>query len=109
MTFRTTFRMTFYSFSLGALLTFLPGAAVAQSVDFVEPKQGDTVPSTFTVRFAVEGMAVAPTGDMTAGTGHHHLLIDTDLPPMTEPIEVPLASTPAQNPGPPASSLVMIP
>ena len=77
MTFRTTFRMTFYSFSLGALLTFLPGAAVAQSVDFVEPKQGDTVPSTFTVRFAVEGMAVAPAGDMTAGTGHHHLLIDT--------------------------------
>ena len=61
-----------------ALALILPASAVlAQSVDFIEPKHGDTVSSTFTVRFAVDGMSVAPAGDMTAGTGHHHLLINT--------------------------------
>lgn len=50
----------------------------AQSVDFVTPAHGDTVPQTFKVRFAVNGMQVAPAGDMTADTGHHHLLINTD-------------------------------
>ena len=50
----------------------------AQSVDFVTPANGDTVPQTFKVKFAVSGMQVAPAGDMTADTGHHHLLINTD-------------------------------
>ena len=63
--------------SLALALVFSAGATLAQSVDFVEPKNGDSVPSTFTVRFAVEGMSVAPAGDATPGTGHHHLLIDT--------------------------------
>ena len=63
--------------SLSLALLFSAGATMAQSVDFVEPKNGDTVASTFTVRFAVEGMSVAPAGDATPGTGHHHLLIDT--------------------------------
>ena len=63
--------------SLALALLFSAGATMAQSVDFVEPKNGDTVASTFTVRFAVEGMSVAPAGDATPGTGHHHLLIDT--------------------------------
>lgn len=63
--------------SLALALLFPIGAALAQSVDFIEPKNGDNVPSTFTVRFAVEGMSVAPAGEVTPGTGHHHLLIDT--------------------------------
>lgn len=45
-------------------------------VDFIQPKNGDTVPQTFVVKFAVKGMKVAPAGEMTADTGHHHLLID---------------------------------
>ncbi len=53
-------------------------AAQAQSVDFIEPRDGATVPSTFKIQFALEGMKVAPAGDMSEGTGHHHLLIDTD-------------------------------
>lgn len=64
------------SLILGAAMMCSVSAAFAQYVDFVEPKNGDTVPSTFTVRFAVDGMSVAPAGDMTAGTGHHHLLIN---------------------------------
>ena len=46
-------------------------------VDFIQPKNGDTVAQTFAVKFAVKGMKIAPAGDMSADTGHHHLLIDT--------------------------------
>lgn len=60
----------------GALICLLVGTVQAQSVDFIEPKEGDTVPTTFTVKFKVTGMRIAPAGDMTEGTGHHHLLID---------------------------------
>lgn len=68
--------MTLRSLILGTAMMLSAGAAFAQYVDFVEPKNGATVPSTFTVRFAVDGMTVAPAGDMTVGTGHHHLLIN---------------------------------
>jgi len=69
--------MKFHSIIMAAALMFSASGAFAHYVDFVEPKNGDTVPQTFTVRFAVDGMAVVPAGDMTPGTGHHHLLIDT--------------------------------
>jgi hypothetical protein len=51
-------------------------AFAQQSVSFVEPKDGATVTSPFKVKFAVQGMDVKPAGDMTANTGHHHLLIN---------------------------------
>lgn len=57
------------------------GGASAQSVSFVEPQDGATVPSTFHVKFGLDGMKVAPAGDMTEGSGHHHLLIDADAIP----------------------------
>ena len=47
-----------------------------QSVSFVEPANGATVSSPFKVKFAVSGMEIKPAGDMTANTGHHHLLIN---------------------------------
>src|SRR6185369_15816358 len=59
----------------------LCGAAVgaaAQSVSFIEPKDGATVSSPFKVKFAVSGMDVKPAGDMAANSGHHHLLINAD-------------------------------
>ena len=28
------------------------------------------------VKFGVDGMAVKPAGDMSAGSGHHHLIVD---------------------------------
>ncbi len=65
------------SLALSACLLAFASAAFAESVDFVEPKDGATVPATFKVKFAVDGMKVAPAGDTNAGTGHHHLLIDT--------------------------------
>jgi hypothetical protein len=59
-----------------------PGA----SVYFVDLANGATVPEKFTVHFGLHGMGVAPAGSDKANSGHHHLLIDTELPPLDEPI-----------------------
>jgi hypothetical protein len=61
---------------LAAALLTLSAGAFAQSVSFAEPANGATVSSPFKVKFAVTGMDVKPAGDMTANTGHHHLLIN---------------------------------
>ena len=62
------------------LLAVYINAALAtdQGVDFVELKDGDIVTSPFKVKFAVAGMSVAPAGDTTLNTGHHHLLINSE-------------------------------
>jgi len=38
------------------------------------------------LRMGLKNMGVAPAGIDQANTGHHHLLIDTGLPPLDEPI-----------------------
>jgi hypothetical protein len=43
---------------------------------FIAPQDGATVGTTFTVRFGLTGMGVAPAGHDVPNTGHHHLLID---------------------------------
>ncbi len=53
----------------------------------VSPKDGETVPQTFTVKFGLKGMQVSPAGIEKANSGHHHLLIDADtLPDLTKPL-----------------------
>jgi hypothetical protein len=52
-----------------------PGAAVF----FITPADGETVSSPVTIKFGISGIAVAPAGDMTPDTGHHHLLVDVEL------------------------------
>jgi hypothetical protein len=49
-------------------------------VSIISPADGATVDKTFTVKFGVEGIQLAPAGDQTPNTGHHHLLIDVDQP-----------------------------
>jgi hypothetical protein len=61
---------------LSTLILFTP-LGWAQSVDFLQPKNGDILSSPFKVAFTVSGMSVAPAGTMTENTGHHHLLINT--------------------------------
>jgi hypothetical protein len=57
------------------------------SVYFIEPIDGAVVPTTFTVKFGLKGMGIAPAGTDIAGTGHHHLLIDQAAPAdMTVPL-----------------------
>ena len=54
------------------------------SVYFIAPENGATVQGTFTVKFGLSGMGVAPAGVEKANTGHHHLLIDLEsLPDMS--------------------------
>lgn len=48
-------------------------------VYFIEPQDGQTVTKTFKVKFGLSGMGVAPAGTNRNNTGHHHLLIDTDI------------------------------
>jgi hypothetical protein len=49
-------------------------------VYIISPKDGATVKSPVTVEFGLKGMGVAPAGVKFENTGHHHLLIDTDVP-----------------------------
>jgi hypothetical protein len=55
-------------------------------VYIVSPDNGSYVPTTFTVRFGLEKMGVAPAGVDKVNSGHHHLLIDAELPPLDKPI-----------------------
>src|SRR3954453_21989921 len=56
------------------------------AVYFVGLKDGQTVPTTFTVNFGLKGMGVAPAGSDKENAGHHHLIIDAELPPLDQPI-----------------------
>lgn len=57
------------------------------AVYFIEPADGATVGQTFTVKFGLKGMGVAPAGVDVPQTGHHHLLIDLKQPPaMDQPL-----------------------
>lgn len=70
-----------------ALAVELSHAPESARAYLIAPKDGETVPSEFTVKFGLSGMGVAPAGFDKDGTGHHHLLIDVDeLPSLTEPL-----------------------
>lgn len=56
------------------------------TVYIIEPKDGAVVSNPVKVVFGLRNMGVAPAGVNHLNTGHHHLLIDTDLPPLDRPI-----------------------
>lgn len=89
MNFKTVIICTFCAF-----LFLIAPKAIAQDlvshapndarVYIVEPADGATVPETFTVKFGLSGMDLAPAGVQKENTGHHHLLIDKEeLPDLT--------------------------
>ena len=59
-----------------------PGARVY----FVGLRDWSVLPPAATIRFGLVNMGVAPAGFEKAHTGHHHLLIDTPVPPLDQPI-----------------------
>ena len=90
-------------FSRAAVAGLLMGASLLATADdlksveapagakvfIVSPADGATVDKTFTVKFGIEGMKLAPAGDATPNTGHHHLLVDVDQqPPADQPLPV---------------------
>lgn len=53
----------------------------------VWPTDGEVIPGgDFVVLFGLHGMGTAPAGVDKEHTGHHHLLINTDLPPLDKAI-----------------------
>ncbi len=81
---------------LTALLCWLPALAPADNsmpqlpapegaqVYFITPQDGASVGQTFTVRFGLKGMGVAPAGVDVPATGHHHLLVDVATLPLLD-------------------------
>lgn len=53
---------------------------------FISPVDGATLSNPITVRFGLNSMGVAPAGIKYDDTGHHHLLVDTELPSLDFPI-----------------------
>lgn len=56
------------------------------SVFFITPADGDTVSNPINIEFGINGMDVVKAGVDQPNSGHHHLLIDTDLPELGAPI-----------------------
>ena len=50
------------------------------SVKISSPANGTVVKSPVKVKMDVRGMGINPAGELKAGTGHHHLIVDT-IPP----------------------------
>ena len=55
-----------------------PGARVY----FITPHNGDVIKPTSTIHFGLKDMGVAPAGVNKPNTGHHHLIVDADTPPL---------------------------
>ncbi len=54
-------------------------APAGAEVYFIAPQNGAKVHSPVTIKFGLKGMGIAPAGIKFDNTGHHHLLIDTDV------------------------------
>ena len=70
-----------------------PGASAQQRsmpenarVYILWPPDGAVIRGGFWVRMGLSEAGIAPAGVEKANTGHHHLLIDTDLPPLDREI-----------------------
>ena len=57
------------------------------TVTIVQPAEGAEVEGpAVTVQLEVSGFPLVEAGDMTEGTGHHHLYLDADLTPASVPV-----------------------
>lgn len=87
-------RNTLVSAALLAVLLQVPSAQSARTpapenaqVYFIWPSDGTVIPNgKFWVRMGLRNMGVAPKGSEVPKTGHHHVIIDSELPPLDEPI-----------------------
>jgi len=56
-------------------------------VYIIWPMDGQVIPGgKFWVRMGLSNAGVAPAGIVKPNTGHHHLLVDADLPPLDQEI-----------------------
>ena len=66
----------------------LPRSASAEGarIFFITPTDGATVSNPVKIEFGIEGMSVVKAGDATPNSGHHHLIVNADLPDLGVPI-----------------------
>jgi Domain of unknown function (DUF4399) len=81
--------------ALAAALALAAGMALADpkpmpenaKVYIIWPQDGQVIHGgKFWVRMGLSGAGIAPAGIEKANTGHHHLLVDVDLPPLDREI-----------------------
>ena len=84
----TTIEQPEVAAEIGAEPVMLPRTASADgaSVFFIMPANGSTVSNPIRIEFGIAGMDVVKAGIDQPHSGHHHLLIDTDLPDVGLPI-----------------------
>lgn len=61
-------------------------APAGAKLAFIDLPNNARIASKVTLRFSISGMEIAPAGTPRRNAGHHHLLIDTELPPLGQPI-----------------------
>jgi hypothetical protein len=79
-----------------SILLLMPAFAQAQTpntpirpdavVFFTDLKDGAVIPPKLTLKFGASNFEVVPAAVKKANSGHHHLLIDSPVPPLGEPI-----------------------
>ena len=78
------FFILFFSISLNAIE--LTPSPIDASVYFISPYNEESINRKVTVKFGLKNFGVAPAGIQIQNTGHHHLIIDADLPNLKLPI-----------------------
>ena len=73
-------------FANGLIALELSKGSSAAAVYFISPANNDIVSDEVIVKFGLQNFGVSPAGLNVNGTGHHHLIIDDDLPKMGQPI-----------------------
>lgn len=66
-------------------------APAGAEVYFIAPLDGAKLHGPVTVRFGLKGLGVAPAGVKFDNTGHHHLLVDTDISELN--LDAPMPAT----------------
>jgi hypothetical protein len=61
-------------------------SADGAKVFFITPADGATVANPISIEFGIAGMDIVKAGNDQPNSGHHHLLIDADLPDLGLPI-----------------------
>jgi len=67
------------------------GPTAGAEVYFIAPHNGAKLHSPVTIQFGLRGMGIAPAGTKFDNTGHHHLLVDTDISELN--LDAPMPAT----------------
>jgi hypothetical protein len=55
-------------------------------VYIIWPSDGEAIQGGFWIRMGLFGAGICPAGVDKPNTGHHHVIVDADLPPLDQPI-----------------------